>query len=86
MKPEDLDKAMERRDYTPAPPPPNPLRPVKELFSGIDQAAIAYAKKWGLVREDGTIRCLTQGCKGDGTAPTLRCAPCRKRLEQEKNR
>lgn len=45
----------------------------------MDEAALAYAKKWKLVRGDGTVKCLNNGCDGDGTLPTLECADCRDR-------
>jgi len=45
----------------------------------MDEAALSYAKKWKLVRGDGTCKCLIDGCDGDATLPTLECAACRDR-------
>lgn len=76
MKTEDLDEQLKRRDYTP-PVPEAPAYVSAGDAMGtqqIDAAAIEHAKKWGLWRGDGTIKCLRNGCDGDGTLPTLECA------------
>lgn len=80
MKPEELDQALERRDYTPAQPSPPPYSPAGAGSKLVmDEAALNYARKWKLLRGDGTCKCLNNGCDGDATLPTLECAPCRRR-------
>lgn len=44
---------------------------------GQDRAAMNFARKWKLVREDGTVKCLNDWCGGDATLPTLECRDCR---------
>lgn len=45
----------------------------------IDEAALNMARKWRLVREDGTVKCCKDRCDGDATLPTLECQACRDR-------
>lgn len=45
----------------------------------IDEAALNYARKWKLVRADGTVKCSREHCNGDATLPTLECNDCRNR-------
>ena len=45
----------------------------------MDEAALAYARKWKLVRQDGTVKCSREHCNGDATLPTLECNACRDR-------
>jgi hypothetical protein len=80
MKPEDLDAAMRRPDYFPAAPEPAPYSPVGAPSQQvIDEAALAYARRWKLDRGDGTFKCSTKGCDGDATLPTLECEACLRR-------
>lgn len=41
-----------------------------------DQAAMTMARKYKLVRSDGTLKCLWDGCNGDGRLPSLECLSC----------
>lgn len=49
--------------------------PVAESLGPINETAMSYARKWKLVREDGTIKCVTCDYR-DGTLPSLCCEPC----------
>lgn len=81
MKPEDIDQKLQRPDYSPPAPSPPPYQPAGDALGvqAIDQAAIEHAKKWGLWRGDGTIKCIKNGCDGDATLPTLECVEHRRR-------
>lgn len=41
----------------------------------LDQAALAYARKWRLITDNGEVLCLRldQGCDQPATFPTLLC-------------
>lgn len=55
-------------DLAPDPAPPaRPLDPTQ-------QAALAWAKRWNLVCDNGQVICLRQGCGLEATLPTLLCA------------
>ncbi len=43
----------------------------------LDAAALNFARKWKLFREDGTVKCLNDWCGGDATLPTLECRDCK---------
>lgn len=80
MKPEDLDDKLSRPDYVPQKATPSPVQPVGKVgVLAMDEAALAHAKKWKLLRTDGTVKCLHNGCDGDGTLPTLECLSCRRK-------
>jgi len=42
----------------------------------IEEAAIAYAHKWRLVADDGTIWCATDRCERIALLPSLHCGSC----------
>ena len=52
----------------------------------VDQCALALARKWKLLRSDGTVKCIRDGCDGDGLPPSLECGTCRQRRTAERNR
>ena len=56
---------------------PTPLGKAASLV--MDEAALNYARKWKLVRQDGTVKCSREHCNGDATLPTLECNACRDR-------
>jgi hypothetical protein len=39
----------------------------------MDDAALAMARRFGLLRDDGTVHCIKDNCDGDATLPTLEC-------------
>jgi hypothetical protein len=45
----------------------------------MDQAALNYARKWNLIREDGSLKCIRDRCDGDGVLPTMECRECKHR-------
>ena len=49
-----------------APPPGEPLDP-------ISAAALAYAKRWNRVCDNGEVVCIRDGCDQVATLPTLLC-------------
>jgi hypothetical protein len=42
----------------------------------MDEAALSMARRFGLLREDGSARCINDHCDGDATFPTLECTRC----------
>jgi hypothetical protein len=48
--------------------------PVPELLDAIHRAALAHAKRWNLVCDNGQIICLRDGCGLEATLPSLLCA------------
>lgn len=56
-----------------------PIPAGKVTALAMDEAALAYARRFQLVREDGTVRCIKDHCDGDATLPTLECQGCRDR-------
>lgn len=58
-------------------PSPQPAGVTTTLV--MDEAALNYARKWKLIRADGTVKCLHDACGGDATLPTLECLACRDR-------
>lgn len=42
----------------------------------IEEAALAYAAKWRLVADDGTIWCATDRCERLALLPSLHCGSC----------
>lgn len=54
---------------------PKPV-PVSQVLE-VDQAAMTMARKWRLIRPDGTVKCANDWCGGDATLPTLECRDCR---------
>lgn len=79
MNPDDIDQKMARPDYSPPAPAPSPLKPLGSLLTGIEQAALAQAKRHGLLREDGTVKCMWRDCDRTASLPRLDCVPCRRR-------
>lgn len=81
MKPEELDEQLQRADYAPAPTAAAPYTAVGDAmgFQKIDEAGMSYARKWNLVRQDGTVKCMRDHCNGDAQMPTLECLPCRRK-------
>lgn len=81
MKAEDLDEQMKRPDYSPPAPSPAPYTSAGDAlgYKKIDEAGMAYARKWKLVREDGSVKCINDRCDGHAQMPTLECLPCRRR-------
>lgn len=80
MKAEDLEAQIKRTDYSPPVPSPPPFE--RAGLAGklvMDEAALVHAKKFGLVRQDGTVKCINDRCNGDAQLPTLECMACRKR-------
>jgi hypothetical protein len=47
--------------------------PVSEPLDAISSAALAHARRWNLVCENGEIVCLRDGCDQVATLPTLLC-------------
>jgi hypothetical protein len=43
-------------------------------LGALDEAALAQAKRWNLVCDNGQIICLRQGCGMEATLPSLLCA------------
>lgn len=39
----------------------------------MDAAALNMARRFRLIREDGTVKCIRDGCENDATLPTLEC-------------
>lgn len=39
----------------------------------MDEAALTMARRFRLIRADGTCRCIRKNCEGDATLPTLEC-------------
>lgn len=80
MTPEELQaeldrKAIERGAWVAPPKTNDPTRPLADILA-VDEAAVAHARKWNLIRTDGTLKCLRDHCDGDGTLPTLECRAC----------
>lgn len=50
-----------------------PLRDDTDPPDTINATALAYAKTWNLVCEDGTVICLRDGCGLTATLPGLLC-------------
>ncbi len=50
-----------------APPEVAPL-------DAIHRAALAHARRWGLICDNGQIICLRDGCGLEATLPSLLCA------------
>lgn len=48
--------------------------PVSALLDAIHQAALAHARRWNLVCDNGQIICLRDGCGLEATLPSLLCA------------
>lgn len=53
-----------------APDPAPPARPLDP----ISKAALAYAKRWNLVCDNGQVVCLRPGCGLEAILPELLCA------------
>lgn len=71
------DAALARAAHTYNTSGPDYLKPAGAVTTLVmDSAALAYARKWKLIREDGTLKCLHDHCNGDGTLPTLECRTC----------
>lgn len=49
--------------------------PVAVSLLAIDETAVAMARKWNLVTEDGQIVCI-KGCGRLATLPSLCCREC----------
>lgn len=47
--------------------------------SNIDAAALAFARRFGLVQQDGSIKCAKPLCERDGKLPSLCCEVCQDR-------
>jgi len=50
-----------------------PLPPVAEPTNTINATALALAKKWNLVCDNGQVVCLRDGCGLEATLPSLLC-------------
>lgn len=50
--------------------------------STIDAAALAFARRFGLVRQDGSIKCAKPLCERDGKPPSLCCDVCLQRHQR----
>jgi hypothetical protein len=48
--------------------------PTVEQVDAINASALAYAKTWNLVCDNGQIICLRDGCGLEATLPSLLCA------------
>jgi hypothetical protein len=79
MNPEDLDAALTKPDYAPAPAKLSPTTPVGALLIPTVEQARAMAARHGLIRPNGTVRCSTPHCGGDAALPFLDCPRCRER-------
>lgn len=49
--------------------------PAGRLLGNIEETALALARKWDLIRSDGSIACV-RGCGGKGSLPSLACIRC----------
>lgn len=55
--------------------PERPVQPVSRAFGNINDTALAYARRHGLLEDDGQIHCWE--CKRLGaTLPSLHCKRC----------
>ena len=79
MKSDDIEQQLSRPEYAPKARAPSPTQPLKTSLLAADEAALSYARKWKLLRDDGTLRCVNDRCGGDGTLPTLECSECKRR-------
>lgn len=52
------------------PDPPTPPRPLDPICA----AALAYAKRWNLICDNGQIVCSRKDCGLEATLPSLLCA------------
>lgn len=52
---------------------PQPLDDELDAVDTINAAALGMAKRWKLVRSDGEIACMREGCSQVATLPTLLC-------------
>ena len=48
--------------------------PVSEALDYINVAALAHARRWNLICDNGEIVCLRDGCGLTATLPSLLCA------------
>lgn len=60
------------RKVIPQEPGPSSLG---DALGAMNDAAMSYARKWGLIDADGTVRCI-QGCGRPGMLPHLCCPFC----------
>jgi hypothetical protein len=50
---------------------------LQEALDGvIETAALAYARKWRLVADDGAVWCATDRCERLALLPSLHCGSC----------
>lgn len=79
MRPEELDHALQPGNHTPTPASPPPYSPLGSAVAVSMEHARNVAQGWGLIRPDGSIKCLYDWCGNTTTDPSLMCPVCKER-------